>query len=572
MNYGGKLLKVFRIFRSHIAFIILSNKNGKVALFLFCNFLLFTSFQNCQRSTLKVDESSLTANFTSFQWYLKNTGELGGLAGQDINVDSVWASGIKGKNINVAIVDTGIQLGHSDLLMNASPLSYNFAMPSKGTDTSAPGGAHGTCVAGIIGAMDNDYGVTGVAPEVGLVGYNIFGWVDAYEQGALTSEINGVSQANKIDVSNNSWGPPDNTGGYSPTENFWVQAIETGLSNGRGGLGTVYVWAAGNGALGGDRSNYDGMANYHGVIATCAVGDSGQRAQYSEAGSNLWVCGYGGDSAGGQLIATTDFEGSGGFNRGGGQSGDFSDSRYTKEFVGTSAAAPVVSGVTALILEKAKAVGKSLSWRDVKWILAKSAKAPPNTTITKNGYELPIFDDFGFGIVDAESAVNLVSSWTTVGPVKKADLPSSGMQSVVSAIPKSATSPLISTLTVATSNPTQISRLEWVDLKIDLSHSDWSKLVITLSHVGNNVSGAYTTRDIITQKHDCWSEDSNGNYNAVVCSSLDNNGSSDYNFRFGISRHLGESPVGSWELKIYDGSTGSNSGTLNSWSLSFRGE
>jgi kexin len=546
-----------------------------------CIFINVVFFQNClRRSNFKIDSSIQSPNLFGEEWHLKNTGALGGLAGQDLNIEPVWLNSIKGKDINIAVIDTGIQLNHTDLLANASPLSWNFAAPEKGTDTSSPGSAHGTCVAGIIGAVDNGYGVIGVAPLAKLIGYNISGWTDAYEQGALSGVVEGVSYISQIDVSNNSWGPRDSTGAYSREESFWTQALETGLTNGRGGLGTVYVWAAGNGGSGEltDRSNYDGYSGFYGVISVCAAGDSGQKADYSESGSNLWVCGYGGDSISGQLIVTTDYEGSGGYNRGGNGTGDFTDSRYTRDFAGTSAAAPMVSGVVALVLEKAKTLGKDLSWRDVKWILAKSAKHPPSVIASTNGYGLKVYDGFGFGIIDANAAVNLVSSWTPVGVPKNAIYPSSGLQTVNSAIPNATAEQyaLSSSLTVSDSpNPTGINRIEFVDLNINLSHPNWSELEIRLSHTGIVTGGtaSFTLKDIIATAHSCVSENLTTYERTVVnCAGFDNGGSSSYSFRFGVSRHLGENPVGEWNLKVYDSNNNSNSGTLQSWGLKFYGE
>lgn len=555
-------------------------KNIKILSILLCCLIInLLLFQNCmKRYDFKVDSSSSSLDLSSYEWHLRNTGELGGLLGQDINVESVWASSIKGKGINIAVVDTGIQLSHTDLIQNASVLSWNFANPSIGTDTSTPGSAHGTCVAGIIAAADNGYGVTGVAPEAKLIAYNIAGWTDAYEQGALSGVVNGKSYIAQIDVSNNSWGPNDNTGFYNKEESFWTQSIETGLSNGRSGLGTVYVWAAGNGGSGGllDRSNYDGYSSYHGVVAVCAVGDSGQKADYSESGSNLWVCGYGGDPASGQSIVTTDFEGTSGLNRGGGKSGDFTDSKYTKDFAGTSAAAPVVSGIVGLILNKAKSIGKNLSWRDVKWILAKSAKAPPGIAEVTNAYGLHIYDDFGFGIADAGKAVELVSSWTPVGAAMVTEFPSAGLKTVNTLIPNASSiqSALSSTLTIsANSNSSEVSSIEFVDLNINLSHPNWSELEIVLVHSGTSSSGAFETTDIIAKEHNCVTKDVSTDVESVVdCSDVDNGSSSTYSFRFGISRHLGESMLGTWELKIFDSKNNSNTGTLGSWGLKFYGE
>ena len=83
-------------------------------------------------------------------------------------------------------------------------------------------------------------------------------------------------------------------------------------------------------------------------------------------------------------------------------------------FTGTSAAAPVVSGVISLMLE----ANPDLGYRDVQEILAYSAWHPDdNTTWTKNGGSganltgLRFNDDLGFGVVDAHAAVRLAEVW-----------------------------------------------------------------------------------------------------------------------------------------------------------------
>ena len=89
-------------------------------------------------------------------------------------------------------------------------------------------------------------------------------------------------------VSTNSWGPIDGPG-VDPSESFWDQAVETGLKNGYGGKGVFYAFAGGNGHELGDDSNLDGLANYYGVTAVCAVNDHDTRSGFSEMGATLWI-------------------------------------------------------------------------------------------------------------------------------------------------------------------------------------------------------------------------------------------------------------------------------------------
>ena len=65
------------------------------------------------------------------QWYLKNIGRLTGYsglaAGEDLQVENVWASGLRGENIRVAVVDDALEVTHQDLTPNVvEGASYNY--------------------------------------------------------------------------------------------------------------------------------------------------------------------------------------------------------------------------------------------------------------------------------------------------------------------------------------------------------------------------------------------------------------------------------------------------------------
>ena len=281
------------------------------------------------------------------QWHLHNTGALRpGGAGQDSNVLEAWGTTM-GAGVNVAVVDTGMNHGHPDLSPNVRhDRNHDYHDTNQINDIFRPGqSTHGTNVAGLIAARDDDQGMRGVAPRASIYGYNAIlhhSGIQFYAAPAMTRDLADTA------VSNNSWGSGDN-GHPSPVSGIWEQAIETGITQGFGGKGIVYVWANGNGGLH-DNGNLDGYVNHYGVVAVCAITLGDVRTWYSERGANLWVCAPGGDGALG--IATT--------HRG----------WYTGSFTGTSASAPIVSGVVALM----RAANPDLSWRDVKLILAASAR------------------------------------------------------------------------------------------------------------------------------------------------------------------------------------------------------
>lgn len=503
------------------------------------------------------------------QWHLKNTGQAGatganGTAGQDLNVEPVWASNIpatttpnKGNGVVVAVVDDGLEIGHEDLAANiaANSLSYNYVTGSNDptNDTTDTTSGHGTAVAGIVAARDaNGLGGRGVAPRASLVGYNLL------QTTLSTNEADAMTRnAASIGVSSNSWGAPDGTGELDASTALWKSAIDTGLTTGRSGKGTIYTWAAGNGGTvyagqcpyGCDSSNYDGRANYRGVIAVAAVNDQGVQSAYSEWGSNLLISAPGGEYCSTHTITTTDRTGALGFNKTG-ASPDYDSTKlnYTRCMNGTSSATPAISGVVALML----AANPNLGWRDVKMILAQTARKNDQTTSGKweaganGGYSYS--HRYGFGVADAAAAVTAASSWTTnVGAEKVCDttLTTDGRT-----IPDNTPAGISNSITVSGCS---ITTIEFIEVTFSASNTPYSgDLAVKLTSPSSTVS-------YLSFPHIC-PKGTNG-----ACTSVYNG------WVFGSARHLGESLVnGSWTLNASDWFAG-DVGTFTSWKLKIYG-
>lgn len=541
--------------------------------------------ENCNRAIL-VGNDPLLKN----QWHLNNTGVEGGTPGADLNIKPVWSSGNYGDGVVVAVVDDGIDMNHPDLFQNESGLSWNLSFPTKRNDTSyPPGDGHGTCAAGIIAARNgNASGGSGVAPhaKIAAIGKSNALMSSSIIANAASATLNGATQISQIDVSSNSYGPPDFLGTYTPAEANWMSAIDYGLNSGRQGLGTVYVWAAGNGNYSkgsqteeSDRSNYDGYASYYGVMSICAVDYNGVKSYYSEPGSNLWVCSYSSDGVtSGAGITTTDLVGSAGFNSGADKN-DYSDLDYTNSFGGTSAAAPGAAGVVALMVSEANKLNKKLSWRDFKSIIAKTAKVNDATDSgwKKNGEGHSINDIYGFGIIDAAKAVSAIANWVPLNTFATIDFPKNGPQTINNGlIPISSdySSGISSQITITATDVPSVTKIEYVDIFVNLTHANWSDLQMVVEHDGKNSSGvAYAGlgQSVLMVPHSCRSSQEAG---SSACSGIDGSGSGVYNFRFGSSKHLDENPVGTWRLKVYDtnaNNIGTKQGKLTSWSLRFYG-
>jgi subtilisin family serine protease len=346
------------------------------------------------------------------QWYLLNTGqqvgnpdfqEIYAVAGEDINVAPAWNMGYSGAGVIVAVVDSGVQTDHPDLMANIDPLfQFNFLDindPAASPDLQT-GNIHGTAVAGIIAAEANGIGTTGVAYDAQIVPVirdaDVFGTDD---DGASYAPVFQLWQQG-IDVFNHSYGPPDSRQFLDRfTDNSHINiAIQEALNDsivfGREGLGVIHVWAAGDGGDLDDFSNYDRFANSRFTIAVTAVDHDGGYnnvdgtiTNYGEAGPNVLVAAPSSsvlladqhilDDIGiGSGIVTTDFTADYGANRSPLFSGmeldnDYlADVDYMSRFGGTSASTPMVSGVVALMLQ----ANPELSWRDVQEILIRSAR------------------------------------------------------------------------------------------------------------------------------------------------------------------------------------------------------
>ncbi len=186
-----------------------------------------------------------------------------------------WAAGYKGKGVKVAVIDTGLDMGHEDLSVNALQGKNFVGMGKKGTNATAPNQntdnqTHGTHVAGIIAADDNGKGGIGIAPDAKVAGFCVF----PKSGGADTADtIRAIKAAvkDKYDIINMSLGGP----GYSkPYEDAVNEAYNAGVA--------VFA-AAGNE----DISVKAYPAGFANVISVGAVDRNGTRASFSNYGSSL---------------------------------------------------------------------------------------------------------------------------------------------------------------------------------------------------------------------------------------------------------------------------------------------
>ncbi|HAM73317.1 MAG TPA: hypothetical protein DCM86_16915 [Verrucomicrobiales bacterium] len=353
------------------------------------------------------------------EWFLENRDPVtGGYLGPDLNVRGAWAYS-RGAGVTIAFADTGIELAHPDLKDRVAGQAHrNFATGTpNGNPVSRFGGtaAHGTSCAGLAAATaDNHLAMAGVAPSSGVASWVIFDTKGVLAADDKLLEMFTTS-IDSVAVQNHSWEiPGKGLAGPSPLQQA---ALEKAYSQGRGGRGVVMVRAGGNSRADGGNGNDDSYVSDPRAICVAAVRRDGRATDYSAPGACVLVSAPGGTPEEGGLF-TTDLIGFDGVNFVGflPPYQYLSDYRFNAlGFVGTSASAPLVSGVVALMLS----ANPELHVRDVQQILALAARhydSGLDPDVRRNGVGLLVSHNTGFGIVDAAEAVRLSLRWANRPP------------------------------------------------------------------------------------------------------------------------------------------------------------
>ncbi|MDW7975651.1 MAG: S8 family peptidase [Leptospiraceae bacterium] len=512
------------------------------------------------------------------QWHIKNTGQGGGVAGNDANVVPLWEQSIFGRDVYVAVVDDGVDIDHPDLIANTRhSYHWNFIDKNNQIKPYTSNYPHGTSVAGVIGARCNDIGVRGLAPLSKLVGYNLLlaNTINTLDNNtsAVQSDTAEAMIKNKdvIQISNNSWGAPDGTGELMDefAGTLWKESIIDGVRNGRGGKGIIYLWAGGNGSTKVtttnnnivllidqvDDSNHDGQANFLPyIMAICAVTNLGKHSYYSELGANIWVCGYSDPlyNEGTLAITTTDIQGNDGYNPPKDpEETDNPDVNYTDTFGGTSAATPFVAGIVALMLE----ANPNLTWRDIRYILAKTARRidPFDSDWKQNGAGFFFNHKYGFGVADAFSAVNLAKNFTSLGNYNNLKKTATNYDIANQNIPDNNSIGITRNMNVSSN----ITKIEGVQVEVQFSHQYFGDLEITLK----SPSG---TTAVLTRKHRCYKDANNDPSDGLETESC--NSYTNKTWVFSAANFLDENPNGNWSLTVKDLGL-DDIGQLHRWKL-----
>ena len=529
------------------------------------------------------------------QWHLKNTGQNAfadgtGIVGMDINVEPVYSTfGFTGNAVIVAVVDSGLEIAHEDLSANVVPGgSWNFLNSTTDSTSTATDGDHGTEVSGLIAMARNTVGGIGVAPTARLKGFNFLS-SDQSTQKFIDSLGGSMSSPNSSDVFvfNQSFGVS-----LPVPQDIVIDPLDeaqylSGVTNLRGGKGALYVKAAGNGfndicpptGLSCENANFDPANTLPYQIVVGAVNADGIKASYSTAGSAIWVSAPGGEfGRNAALLApgfppkalepamvTTDQSGCNqGSSTNTAQNGSTFDNggapntscNYTNGMNGTSSATPVTAGVIALILE----ANPALTWRDVKHILARTARqidagraaviitlghggayvAEPAWTTNHAPQPFKFHSWYGFGMVDASAGVTMATTYTAGQLGTFADTGFISSPALSLPIPDDSSVGVTNTLNVP--NTPGVQTIEAVQIRVSITHTFTADLGIELT-------SPLGTRSVLKNIADQFADDHDLS-NMVLLSNA----------------FYGENPTGTWTMKVVDGLE-FDIGTLTNWAI-----
>ena len=296
------------------------------------------------------------------QWYLPY-----------IEADILLDRDMGNPNITVAVIDSGIDISHPDFAgkiiapkdtadndddPSPNPGDYCFSQSNDICDD------HGTAVSGIaVASANNGSGMVGLCPNCSLMPIRMLG------SNTLSSDILAFSHAleNGADVINNSWGYDESM----PTPPPLKDVIQKVFQEGREGKGSIIIFAAGND----DREVQPGeLCALEEVLCVSAIDSYGRPTAYTNYGSAIDI------AAPSATVSIAPQE------------------QTTINFGGTSAAAPVVTGISGWILSQ----DPSISAQEVYNLLRETAQPSPLVTHDEYGHH----SFYGYGVISPQNLLN----------------------------------------------------------------------------------------------------------------------------------------------------------------------
>lgn len=281
-----------------------------------------------------------------------------------IDLQNAW-SYETGNNIRIAVIDTGVSTDHSDLKSRIDfENGYNFL---NNTNDVNDNNGHGTHVSGIIGAVtNNSNGIAGTTWSNEILPIKV---LNANGSGSYDDIAQAVLYAAGLSDDPSNPEPADlinlSLGGCSNSQ-LLKDAIQQAHNE-----GVLVIASSGNN----NDTSLLYPAQYEETIAVGAVDNVGERADYSNYGTNLDIVAPGGSEYYG-ILST------------------YPNNEY-QLMAGTSMSAPHVSGLISLML------ANGINSRDIRDILHSTSIHPGQDTFSK---------EYGYGIINANFALNNVQN------------------------------------------------------------------------------------------------------------------------------------------------------------------
>ncbi|KAI3654509.1 hypothetical protein MP228_000563 [Amoeboaphelidium protococcarum] len=472
------------------------------------------------------------------QWFL-NSGVQDGGNVYDFGASDLWQRNYTGRGVQIALIDDGLEFSHPDIAPAYDAIgSYDFNSRSPLRPPKSILDNHGTrCAGQIVGRPNNSVCGVGLSYGATVAGIRLISEdpTDSAEGAALTYQY----QRNHIYSS--SWGPSDDGRSIDGPGRLGQLAFEEGVTNGRSGRGSIYVFASGNGGNQNDICTYDGYANSIYTISVGAVTQQGKWPYYGEQCAAMLISAYSGD---GMInVPTVDLSAL-----------CQQPPCCTKDHFGTSAAAPFVSSLIAIMLQ----MRPELSWREVQHALINSTikNDPTDQDWVQNGAGYLINHKYGFGTVQGGLLIN--------STLAQPRLPSQSLlsKSMVDALQGSITiaaGEIVKVditvsqddLTMDNSGYGNIQSIEHVQLFMDIEHPQRGQLSVEL------ISPSQTSSILAMPRPN------------------DDDTTGIRKWTFMTVRNWGESPHGKWTIIIKDHRQGQDgaiqAGKLIDYKLTVRG-
>uniref|UniRef100_A0A8C7LQJ3 Furin (paired basic amino acid cleaving enzyme) b n=1 Tax=Oncorhynchus mykiss TaxID=8022 RepID=A0A8C7LQJ3_ONCMY len=375
----------------------------------------------------------------------------------DLNAKGAWSQGYTGRGVVVTILDDGIEKDHPDLATNYDPeASYDVNDGDSDPQpryTQRNENRHGTrCAGEVAAAANNNVCGVGVAYNTKIGGVRML-------DGEVTDMVEAHSlslNSQHIHIYSASWGPEDDGKTVDGPAKLAKEAFLRGVTEGRGRLGSIFVWASGNGGREKDSCNCDGYTNSIYTLSISSTTQYGMVPWYSEACSSTLATTFSSGNPNEKQIVTTDLR-----------------QKCTDSHTGTSASAPLAAGIIALALE----ANMNLTWRDMQHLVVRTSHPAHLSTDdwSTNGVGRRVSHSYGYGLLDAGAMVALAQNWTSVGPQHQCVL-------TMLSEPRDISSRLLfsKTLDACWGKPEYVSSLEHVQARLTLSYNHRGNLAIHL--------------------------------------------------------------------------------------------